>query len=61
MGFDGGGVGDIIQNQTSPYFGFQEVGISLYRNRRHDEIVRSPDDSPKGTKVRVTLETRIQR
>ena len=28
MGFEVGGVGDMIQNQTSPHFRFPEVGIS---------------------------------
>ena len=28
MGFQGDGVGDVIKNQTSPDFRFQEVGIS---------------------------------
>ena len=29
MGFEEGQVGDVIQNQTSPDFRFQEAGISV--------------------------------
>ena len=30
MGFEGDGAGDMVLNQTSPYFRFQEVGSSGY-------------------------------